>query len=312
MTLNRKQIKEALEQTPIDQLLLGGNAKDISLTHKQKAFAEEIAKGASKAKAYRTAYNSKGSSHTQSKEGTKLMTNPTITHHVESIRLAIEAQKYLYPTHLRALVIQQLTEKALDPDVNHAQQIKALELIGKFSDVNLFQERREVKTDTNTLDAKTKLLETLTHAISTSKNIDNDKRQRASELLQEIANTMTDRPNTITIDQEPSHDDEAMSKVDEPTICETPPNENATIDDPTRPGPPKNSKFGVGPMHTIPHQQSSVLSETTPLSFENEEGEGVYNFWEQFEKPATEKPPLVESGSPTTPVDISNPNWKEV
>ena len=305
MTLNRKQIKEALEQTPIDKIMLGGNAKDISLTSKQKAFAEEIAKGSTKAKAYRTAYNSKGSSHTQSKEGTKLMTNPTITHHVESIRLAIEAQKYLFPTHLRALVIQQLTEKALDPSVNHAQQIKALELIGKFSDVNLFQERKEIKTDTNTTDAKTKLLETLTNAISTSKNIDDTKRQRASELLQEIANSMTDRPNTITIDQEPTENDEASTQVNDPTIFKAIPNENATIDDPTHADPPKKLE-NTGPhMHTIPDKQSPLLSETPPLSFTNTEWEGVDNFWDTFEKaPTAEHPPTdLESHTPTEDIN---------
>ena len=306
MTLNRKQIKEALEQTPIDKLLLGGNAKDISLTPKQKAFAEEIAKGSSKAKAYRTAYDSKGKSHTQSKEGAKLMTNPTITHHIESIRLAIEAQKYLYPTHLRALVIQQLTEKALDPSVNHAQQIKALELIGKFSDVNLFQERKEIKTDTTTLDAKAKLLETLTNAISTSKNIDNDKRQRASDLLLEIANTMTDRPNTITIDQEPTIQDDSQ------TISDMGNDAHREKDDPTMPDPPKKLEKGAGPMHTIPDKQSSVLStEDAPLSFENTEGEGVDNFWNQFEEAPTETPPLVDLGSHPTPLDIPKTEWTE-
>ena len=303
MTLNRKQIKEALTQTPIDQLLLGGNAKDISLTHKQKAFAEEIAKGSTKAKAYRTAYNSKATSHTQSKEGTKLLTNPTITHHVESIRLAIEAQKYLYPTHLRALVIQQLTTKALDPDVNHAQQIKALELIGKFSEVNLFQERKELKTDTNTTDAKTKLLETLTNAISTSKNIDDTKRQRASELLQEIAQSMSDRPNTITIDQEPSHDDEATTQVDEPTIFEATPTENATMDDPTHPDTPKNYEITGPHMHTIPDKQSPLLTETPPLSFTESEWGGVDKFWETFETVPTAEQPPTHLGSPADGVD---------
>jgi len=312
MTLNRKQIKEALEQTPIDQLLLGGNAKDISLTPKQKAFAEEIAKGSTKAKAYRTAYDSKAKPHTQSQEGQRLMKNPSITHHVEAIKLAIEAQKYLYPTHLRALVIQQLTEKALDPDVNHAQQIKALELIGKFSDVNLFQERKEVKTDTNTLDARARLLETLTNAISTSKNIDNDKRQRASDLLQEIANSMTDRPNTITIDQEPTEEIEPSIQDEDQAISETYPNAYRENDDPTDPHAPKNSENGAGPMHTIPDKQSSVLStEEAPLSFENTEGEGVYNFWEQFEIAPTETPPLSDLGSHPTPLDIPNANWTE-
>ena len=309
MTLNRKQIKEALEQTPIDQLLLGGNAKDISLTHKQKAFAEEIAKGESKAKAYRTAYNSKGSSHTQSKEGTKLMQNPQISTHVEAIRLAIEAQKYLFPTHLRALVIQQLTEKALDPDVNHAQQIKALELIGKFSDVNLFQERKEIKTDTNTTDAKAKLLDTLSNAIRTSRTISEDKKQSAQDLLNEIAQGIKDKDEPLTIDQEPTHIDEAMSQVAEPTIEETDPQAIDGTDDPTHTDPPKNSEFTGQHMHTIPDKPSSL--ETTPIVSETKEGEGVYNFWEQFEKPATETPPLVDSGSPTTPVNTSNPNWTE-
>ena len=310
MKLNRSQIKEALETTPIDKLLLGGNAKDISLTPKQKAFAEQIAKGESKAKAYRKAYNSKGSSHTQSKEGAKLMTNPTITHHVETIRLAIEAQKYLYPTHLRALVIQQLTEKALDPEVNHAQQIKALELIGKFSEVNLFQERREIKTDINTIEAKAKLLDTLTNAIRTSRTLSEDKKQSANDLLQEITQGLKDRDEPITIDQEPSHDDEAISQVDEPTIFDTAPTENPTIDDPTRPHPPKNYEITGQHMHTIPHQPLSL--ETTPIVSETKEGEGVYNFWERFERDKIETPPLVNSGSPTPPINISNPNWKEV
>ena len=239
------------------------------------------------------------------------MTNPTITHHIESIRLAIEAQKYLYPTHLRALVIQQLTEKALDPSVNHAQQIKALELIGKFSDVNLFQERKEIKTDTTTLDAKAKLLETLTNAISTSKNIDNDKRQRASDLLQEIANTMTDRPNTITIDQEPTEESQPSIQDEDQTISETDTNEHRENDDPTMPDPPKKLENGAGPMHTIPDKQSSVLSEPTPTEIQTQEGEGVYNFWEQFEEAPQEKTPLSDLGSPTTPIDIPKTEWTE-
>jgi hypothetical protein len=47
------------------------------------------------------------------------------------------------------------------------------------------------------------------------------------------------------------------------------------------------------------------------LSVPNTEGEGVSNFWEEIEKSHTETPPLIDSGSPTTPVDTSNPNWRE-
>jgi hypothetical protein len=292
MTLNRKQIKEALETTPIDKLILGGNAKDISLTHKQKAFCEAIAKGEPKAKAYREAYDSKSSSHTQSKEGTKLMQDPRITSHIEALRLAIESQKYLFPSHLRALVIQQLTEKALDPSVNHAQQIKALELIGKFSDVNLFQERKEIKSNENTTDAKTKLLETLSNAIGNSSKIDQDKKKRASQLLQEIAQSMNPKSEPITIDQ--AQDDDQLSQESVQSIGETDTNHLPKSHDPTPAGPPKNFEIEGLAMHTIPDKQSP--SETTPIISDTEKGEGVSNFWEQFEELPQEKTPLLKKG----------------
>lgn len=304
MKLNRNQIKEALEQTPIDKLLLGANSKDISLTHKQKAFAEEIAKGATKAQAYRKAYNSKGSPHTQSQEGQKLLKNPTISHHVETIKLAIESQKYLFPSHLRALVIQQLTDKALDPSVNHAQQIKALELIGKFSDVALFQERKEVKTDTNSTDAKAKLLDTLANAIRTSRTISDDKKRSAQELLEEITQGIKDKDEPITIDQvsEQLEQDNIDTTISNPS-----PLENGTTENPPYPETPEWVSMGDGNVHSIPHKQSptidnspteDMITETPPLSFTKSEWEGVDNFWEQFEDASTENTPLDDSGSP--------------
>ena len=302
MKLNRSQIKEALEQTPIDKLLLGANAKDITLTHKQKAFAEEIAKGATKAEAYRKAYNSKGTSQTQSKEGTKLLANPSISHHVESIKLAIEAQKYLFPTHLRALVIQQLTEKALDPSVNHAQQIKALELIGKFSDVALFQERKETKSNDNSQDAKDRLMHTLSNAIRASRNISDEKKREAQDLLDEIANDLKDKPNPITIDQSPSDDDQ-LTQDDEPTIVEPPPSETDEIITPPGAAPQKNFEPTEAHMHTIPHEPTPTFDvsrgtlEMPPLSFTKSEWGGGDNFWDQFEELPTENTPLDKSGS---------------
>ena len=296
MKLNRNQIKEALEQTPIDKLLLGANAKDITLTHKQKAFAEEIAKGSSKAQAYRKAYNSKGTSQTQSKEGTKLLTNPSISHHVESIKLAIEAQKYLFPTHLRALVIQQLTEKALDPSVNHAQQIKALELIGKFSDVALFQERKETKSNDNSQDAKDRLMNTLSNAIRASRNISDEKKREAQDLLDEIANDLKDKPNPITIDQSPTDDDQ-LTQDDEPTIVEPHPSEIDEIEPPPGATPQKNFDHADGHMHTIPHEPTPTFDVPRGTLENNLEGEGVSDFWDQFEELPTENTPLDKSGS---------------
>jgi len=269
------------------------------LTPKQKAFAEEIARGSSKAKAYRTAYDSHGKPATQSRRGQELTKNGAIQAHIEAMKIAIEAQKYLFPAHLRALVIQQLTEKALDPSVNHAQQIKALELIGKFSDVQLFQERREVKTDTNTIDAKARLLDTLTNAIASSKTISEDKKKTANDLLNEIAKGLKDREEPVTIDQLPQDDNAQDDQLDGSSIIDTDADEIPDNEDPTHADPPNISKNGVDHMHTIPHEPPSLLSEPTPTEIEITDGEGVDNFWEQFEKVTTENTPLDDLGSHT-------------
>jgi hypothetical protein len=51
MKLTRKQIKEGLEATPIDTLLMGSPK---TLTAKQKEFARQVAMGKPKAEAYRS------------------------------------------------------------------------------------------------------------------------------------------------------------------------------------------------------------------------------------------------------------------
>lgn len=54
--LSRKQVKEALETVPIDQVL----SVPGELTHKQREFARLVALGETGAGAYRKAYKSKG------------------------------------------------------------------------------------------------------------------------------------------------------------------------------------------------------------------------------------------------------------
>ena len=308
MKLTRKQIKEGLEANPIDTLLLGSPK---TLTKKQKAFAEALALTGNKAEAYRQAYDTHTSPKIQSQSGQALAKNPVISMQVEAIKLSLEAQKYLLPAHLRALTIQKLTEKALDPDVNHAQQIKALELLGKITEVALFSERKEIITTDTSATAKDRLIQSLAQAIRSSANISIDKKQEADQLLAEITGGSLSNPNPDTIDQGQAEsigqDDKAEGYLSsEPEAVEI---ENGlTPPDPT----PQNAEFFGDPTtHTIPHKQSAPISETPALSSQNEEGEGVSNFWEQFDETPTETPPLIDSGSPTTPVDTSNPNWRE-
>jgi hypothetical protein len=268
-----------------------------TLTHKQKAFAEALALTGNKAEAYRQAYDTHSSPKIQSQEGQALAKNPIIALQVEAIKLSLEAQKYLLPAHLRALTIQKLTEKAIDPEVNHAQQIKALELLGKITEVALFTERKEITATDTSAKAKDRLIDTLAKAIRSSSNISLDKKQQADDLLREITGGSLDNPNPETIDQAPN-DISAQDHMTEDHLSEEGQaeenQEGFTPPDAT----PQNADFLQGaPTHTIPDKQIHSNSDTTPSVSESEEGEGVSNFWEQFEDSPTETPPLDESGS---------------
>ena len=294
MKLTRKDIKQGLQDMPIDTLLLG-QAK--TLTHKQKAFAEKVALGKTKAQAYREAYNTNTSPQIQAQEGHKLTLNPQINLMIEAMKVSLEAQKYLLPAHLRALTIQKLTEKAIDPEVNHAQQIKALELLGKITEVALFTERKEITATDTSAKAKDRLIDTLAKAIRSSSNISLDKKRQADDLLREITGGSLDNPNPDTIDQAPEDINAQEYKAEDHLSTEAGTEEKA--EDLTPPDPnPQNADFLQGaPTHTIPDKQIHSNSDTTPSVSESKEGEGVSDFWEQFEEVPTETPPLDESGS---------------
>jgi hypothetical protein len=164
--LTRDQIREGLKAQPIEALLLGaGNAKKTTLTHKQRKFAEALAAGDTKAGAYRAAYNTHTNPHAQSIEGQRLAAHPSISLQVEALRLAAEARAYATPPALRALVLERLTAHAIDPDVKPAQRLRALELLGKVTEVAAFTERRELIKVTDSSQARTKLIQTLRDAM---------------------------------------------------------------------------------------------------------------------------------------------------
>ena len=167
--MSRKQISEGLKAQPMESILLGVNTgKEKRLTGKQIAFAEQIALGNTKAGAYRAAYDSHGKPVTQSRRGQEVAASGAVQAQIEAFRLAIEAQKYATPAALRALVIERLTQAAINPDVQPAQQLRALELLGKVTEVAAFTERRElIKTD-SAVNAKERLINSLRTAITTS------------------------------------------------------------------------------------------------------------------------------------------------
>ena len=215
MKLTRKQIKEGLEQLPIDSLLLGvKGAKESPLTPKQKAFARGLAMGDTKAGAYRKAYNSKGNSNTVSRKGQELAKRDAVQAYADALTKAIELQALQTPQHLRALVVTELTKHAINEELPPAQRLRALQLLGTVTEVAAFTERREVIKTTNSVDARAQLMDSLMLAIKGGATDVDDT--TAQDLLAELdAGTPAD---TIDEAQEPE-----QREGIEPQPDETPP-----------------------------------------------------------------------------------------
>ena len=243
MKLTRRAVSEGLNNVPMDTILLGvAGAKTSRLTHKQREFAREIAMGETKAGAYRKAYDSSGKGTTESQEGQKLTKNPMISRQIEAFKLAIEAQKYASPLALRSLVIERLTAAAIDDNIKPAQRLRALELLGKVTEVAAFTERREIiKTDSSDT-ARDKLVQSLRMAIATQAGAG------GASLLAELARrngstdadvtqaetlpTIDDMSQFIVDDTEADHHAEANAQTTANTEAE------AQTRDPTPPAPP--------------------------------------------------------------------------
>jgi hypothetical protein len=165
--LTRKVVAETLKTVPIDQVLVGAHRSSTkALTPKQRKFAEAVAMGATKAGAYREAYDTHTTPGAQSVEGRRIAANPRVALQIEAFKVAAEAKRYATPAALRSLVIEQLTAMAVDPDVKDAQRLRALELLGKVTEVAAFTERRELVKVTESGDARTRLVDSLRQALA--------------------------------------------------------------------------------------------------------------------------------------------------
>jgi hypothetical protein len=158
MTLSRKAIREALETTPIETIL---GVSDRALTPKQKRFAKEVAKGSTKADAYRKAYKADASPHSLRKDPYTIANNPRVRQEIEAYELALASAEYRQPAQLKALLVQQLVQHSLDPDFPPAQKVQCLKLIGSLFEVGAFEERKTVTQITSSHDAREKVMHEL-------------------------------------------------------------------------------------------------------------------------------------------------------
>ena len=224
--LSRKEVNQALETVPLDQLFSSSVSRE--LTHKQKTFAREVAKGSTKADAYRNSYKADAAPSTLAGKPYELMRDGRIKAEIEAYKLALQAQEYQSPAALRALVIQSLVQVVIDPEAKQATKVAAAKVLGTVTEVAAFTERKEVTTIKHSVDAKAQVLEQL-RAIMRAQSIDAVDVD-ADSLLAELA---------------PAPD----AQADGPPDATHPP---AT--------PPNASEESLHNLHTIPHESSEKKS----------------------------------------------------
>lgn len=199
MGLTRKQIRETLEQVPIDRVL----GVSGQLTGKQKRFAAEVAAGETKASAYRKAYKADATQATITTEPYKLAADPRISREIEAYRLANEAAKHRTAGQLRDLVIQSLVQVVIDPEAKHSVKVSAARVLGTVTEVAAFTERKETRVITSSANARDQIMQHLRDMMKAgaSDAIEID----AAELLQELSPTL-DESAPDTPDQAPTPD----------------------------------------------------------------------------------------------------------
>jgi len=129
--------------------------KDIhGLTPKQEVFVQELLKGSSASDSYRTAYNAKGMKdsaiHCEASKLKSGAVSPKVAQRYKVLLKRKEEYALTSSLSLRHLVLERLREEALDKNNNESARIRALELLGKSSDVGLFIERIETITKDRT------------------------------------------------------------------------------------------------------------------------------------------------------------------
>ena len=226
--LSKKDIQKTVDSMSIETLLTG-IPQGIKLTAKQKKFAKGVADGLTKSQAYREAYNSKGKPTTVNSKGCHLSKQDNIQTMIEAYKRANEMREYQLPEKTRGLLFSELVKHSLDETFPPAQRVKCLELLGKLSDVGAFTERRESVVIHESSKLKEKLLDQLKTIVSAEVKEVNDT--DAEDLLAQLTGA---------------------------------PMENEQDAIPTAPTPPElENDHPRGHIHSIPHTQSSDLSNTS-------------------------------------------------
>lgn len=264
-TIGRNEAREALKTMPIENLLL---VSKNTLTKKQKTFAKAVAMGETGAEAYRIAYSDKGKKKTQGDQASRLKADSRIAAEIEAIRLANEAAAYRTAEGLRSLILHSLTQVLIDPETKAAQKIQAARVLGDVTEIGMFTTRVEQRNVSSSDEIKSQIMDQLKGLMLKAGSSDSITDVEAVDLLAELsANGNDNQVETL---------DSISETVDSINNLATVEGYGGGTDPILKKGHPPDT-------HTIPHQPPQISedfghsspSETTPLSFKNEEGGGV-------------------------------------
>ena len=216
-------------QNASDAALIPNSRK---LTAKQRKFARALAMGATKADAYRSAYDVT-SPGTMTSEPYRLAENPKIAREVKAIEAAMRAQEYQTPAALRALVVNSLVQVITNPASKPNQITAAAKVLGTVTEVAAFTERKEVRTISSSEDARARIMAELNSLIKAQAQDADVIDAAADSLLAELA--------PIESIQDAGADDDSISVQDEPH----------------RPGTPQDAEgTPAGALHSIPPERT--------------------------------------------------------
>jgi DNA mismatch repair ATPase MutL len=151
------------------------------------------------------------------------------------------------------MAIQNLVSIAINDGEKTSNKLKALELIGKMSEISLFSETKTHVHLHSSEDIRGQLLAGLKSAFSNSRGLNELAKRKAESLLIELSEARTieqDDSEQIDTETDPATHDETDNSADPPP-----------------PDPQKSTNAGSNSMHSIPHNQSdsnTLLSDLTP------------------------------------------------
>jgi len=265
-SMKRKDIKAAIQKRGgIEAALIVPKG---TLTSKQRKFAEAIAAGETGAAAYRAAYDTEASAHSQSNDATRLKRHPVISQQIEALKLANEAMAYASAEQVRQLVIQSLIQTLIDPETKAATKVSAAKVLGNVTEVAAFTQRSEV-----------------THV--------KDSGSIRDQIMAQLKTVILDASDAETIDA-----DQLLSEL-AGNAGDSGENENLAGDAPTGEGDANlTTRSHSRTLHSNPHEQSDQNSDSRipqqdpPSSFENDNtGDDIFDDV-AFMALNTETPPL--------------------